>query len=159
VPGTTKIAWTSAEDDYLKSRNLSLTDPAMTKTPEARAYLDEQAARKLKAALERALAKRPPGSRPVRLVATINEVMIPSAAQRVLIGGMPTVRADIDIVDARTGAVLSTFKGAQGSQYAGQGIGGVVVDAALVAGGADDLYDRAANNYAGRFTDWLAATH
>ncbi|KMO35966.1 hypothetical protein VQ02_16380 [Methylobacterium variabile] len=149
------INWTSAEDDYLRSRNLSLTNPALVQTPEAQGYIRDLAGRRLKAALERALASRPEGVRPARVVVTLVKVDIPSAAQRILIGGSPTVRANIEIVDARTGAVLSTYSGDQGVQAAGQGVLGVVVDGALTAGGMDDLFDRAANDFARRFKRWL----
>ncbi|KMO11297.1 hypothetical protein SQ03_27485 [Methylobacterium platani JCM 14648] len=152
------INWTGAEDEYLRSRNLSLTDPALVRTPEAQGYIRDLAGRRLKAAVERALASRPDGARPARLVVTLVAADIPSAAQRILIGGSPTVRATIEIVDARTGAVLSTYSGDQGMRPAGQGVLGVVVDGALTAGGMDDQFDRAANDFARRFKAWLAAS-
>ncbi len=158
VPEATRIAWSSAEDDYLRGRGLSMTDPALTKTPEARGHLRDLAASRLRAALERVTAKRQAGDRPARLVATIHNVNIPSAAQRVLIGGQPTVKADVAIYDARTNALLTTYTGAMGTKYTGEGVTGVLVDAAFVAGGADDLYDRAARDYAAGFEDWLADT-
>ncbi|BCM83208.1 hypothetical protein [Methylobacterium indicum] len=151
------INWTSAEDDYLRSRNLSLTDPALVRTPEAQGFIRDLAARRLQAALERALAARPEGARPARLVVTLIAADIPSAAQRILIGGSPTIRATIEIVDARTGTVLTTYSGDRGIQPAGHGVIGVMVDGALTAGGMDDLYDRAANDLARRFRTWLAA--
>ncbi len=151
------INWTSAEDEYLRSRNLSLTDPALVRTPEAQGYIRDLAARRLKAALERALASRQEGVRPARLVVTLVKADMPSAAQRIIAGGHPTIRADIEVVDARTGAVLTSYAGDQGMQAAGQGVLGVVVDGALTAGGMDDQFDRAANDFARRFKNWLAA--
>lgn len=53
------VNWTDAEDAYLKSRNLSLTDPTLLQTPEAAAYIRGMAGQRLKAAIERALASRP----------------------------------------------------------------------------------------------------
>lgn len=155
VPPDAAIRWSSAEDDYLRSRKLSPTDPALAATPEARAYLRDLAARRLKRALERVIASRPEGSRPVRLVTTINRVDIPSAAQRILIGGHPTVQADIAVIDAHSGAVLTTYKGAIGTRTAGQGAM-TIVDSLMVSAGADDLFDRAANDYAEGFRSWLA---
>lgn len=149
------VNWTDAEDAYLKSRNLSLTDPTLLRTPEAAAYIRAMAGQRLKAALERALASRPEGARPARLVVTLIAADIPSAVRRVVAGGSPTIRADIEIVDARTGAVLTVYSGDQGNQSAGQGVFGVVLDGALTAGGYDDLYDRAANDLARRFKRWL----
>lgn len=151
------VNWTDAEDAYLKSRNLSLTDPSLLQTPEAAAYIRGMAGQRLKAAVERALASRLEGTRPARVVVTLIAADIPSAVRRIIAGGSPTIRANIEIVDARTGAVLTTYSGDRGSQVAGQGVLGVVVDGALSAGGFDDLFDRAANDFARRFKAWLAA--
>lgn len=60
--GGAAVNWTDAEDAYLKSRNLSLTDPTLLRTPEAAAYIRGMAGQCLKAALERALASRPKGA-------------------------------------------------------------------------------------------------
>ncbi|MGX5773277.1 hypothetical protein [Methylorubrum zatmanii] len=155
VPPQTPIRWSSAEDDYLRARGLSLTDPALAATPEARAHLRDLAASRLKRALERVIARRPQGTRPVRLVATMTQVDIPSVAQRILIGGHPTVRADIEVVDARSGAVLTTYRGAVGLRPAGQGVM-ALADSIAVSAGADDLFDRAASGYADGFEGWLA---
>jgi hypothetical protein len=156
VPPEARIDWSSAEDDYLRSRNLSQTDPALVASPDARSHLRNLAASRLKAKLDRVIAQRPPGTRPVRLVATLVHVDIPSAARRVVIGGAPTVTANIDVIDAKSGARLTTYRGGVGSKMAGQGIYGVVGDALIQSMGADDLFDRAANDYAEGFGDWLA---
>ncbi len=156
VPPEARIDWSSAEDDYLRDRKLSQTDPALTATPEARAHLRSLATARLKAKLVRVIAERPPGTRPVRLVATVLLIDIPSAARRIVIGGYPTITAHIDVIDARTGAQLTTYRGAVGRKYAGQGVGGVLGDALLQSMGADDLFDRAAEDYAEGFGNWLA---
>lgn len=158
VPETAPVEWGSAEEEYARSHGLSPNDPAVAATPAGRAFVRDSVARRLKAKLERVAALRPPGTRPVRLVATITRVDIPSAIRRAVVGGHPVVSADIDVVDARTGTVLTTYKGAIGSRPAGQGIGGVLIDAAFTAGGSDDLFDRAADDYAQGFERWLAAT-
>ena len=155
--GGAAVNWGDAEDAYLKSRNLPQTDPALVQTPEAQGFIRGMAGQRLRAALERALATRPEGARPARLVVTLIAADIPSAVRRIIIGGAPVIRANIEIVDARTGAVLTAYSGDQGMQAAGQGVLGVVVDGALTAGGFDDLFDRAANDFARRFKTWLAA--
>ena len=157
APETAKVRWSSAEDDYLKGRGLSMTDPALTKTPEARAHVHGQAAERLKAALERVVAGRIGGTREARVVATIEYVDIPSVAQRVVIGGSPSLKAELDVVDARSGAVLTRYSGALGSGIAPAGVTGVLVDSVMVAAGRDDLFDRAANDYAAGFKSWLNA--
>ncbi|AWN46680.1 hypothetical protein DK419_10445 [Methylobacterium terrae] len=151
------LNWSEGEDEYLRSRNLSLTNPALVQTPEARAAIRDRAGQRLETALERALASRPEGTRPTRLVVTLLRVDIPSAVLRVIGSGHPTIRATIEIVDARTGAVLTVYSGDYGMQIAGQGVLGVVVDGALTAGGMDDLFDRTAHDFARRFKNWLAA--
>jgi len=157
VPPEARIDWSSAEDDYLSERKLSRTDPALVATPEARAHLRNLAAARLRAKLERMIAERPAGTRPVRLVATIKDVSIPSVVKRVIIGGTPSVRADIDVIDARSGALLTTYRGATGTKYTGNGVYGVIGDGLAQAMGADDLYDRSAADYADGFGDWLKA--
>lgn len=156
IPPEARIDWSSAEDDYLRGRKLSQTDPALAATPDAQAHLRSLATARLKAKLERVIAQRPPGTRPVRLVATVILIDIPSAARRVILGGYPTITANIDVIDAKSGAQLTTYRGAVGSQYAGQGVGGVLGDALVQSMGADDLFDRAAKDYAEGFGDWLA---
>ncbi|TGE00127.1 hypothetical protein [Methylobacterium nonmethylotrophicum] len=155
--GGAAVNWGDAEAAYLQSRNLPQTDPALVRTPEAQDFIRGMAGQRLKAALERALASRPEGARPARLVVTLVAADIPSAVRRIIIGGAPMIRANIDIVDPRTGAILTAYSGDQGMQPAGQGVLGVVVDGALTAGGFDDLFDRAANDFARRFRNWLAA--
>lgn len=156
IPPETPIDWSSAEDDYLRGRKLSLTDPALVATPDTRAYLRHLATGRLKAKLDHVIAQRPAGTRPVRLVATIKQVHVPSVAKRILIGGAPFIRADIDVIDLRSGALLTTYRGGVGHKMAGQGIGGVLGDALVQSMGADDLFDRAAADYAEGFGDWLA---
>lgn len=157
VPETAPVTWGAAEEEYARAHGLSPNDPAVAATPAGRAFIRDLAARRLRARLERVTAKRPPGTRPVRLVATLTHVDIPSVIRRVTIGGNPVVSADIDIVDARTNTVLSTYKGGIGVKATGQGISGVLIDALLTAGETDDLFDRAADDYAQRFGTWLAA--
>lgn len=153
------INWSEAEDEYLRARGLSQTDPALVKTPEAQAYLRSRAGERLKAALQRVLANRPAGARPARLVITFKQVDIPSAVRRVLIGGSPRITADIAVYDARTNALLTSYSGATGAGYAADGVVGVAVDGAMTAGGLnDDLFDRAANDYAKDFGRWLSPT-
>jgi len=157
VPETAPIVWGTAEADYARANGLSPNDPAVAATPAGRAFVRDLVACRLKTKLERVLAKRPVGTRPVRLVATVTRADIPSAIRRITIGGNPTVSADIDIVDARTNAVITTYKGGIGVKTVGQGLTGILIDAAITAGETDDLFDRAADDYAQGFADWLAA--
>lgn len=87
VPETAKIGWSAMEDEYVQSRGYTVGDPAPLRTPDARSYINEQASRRLKAALERAVAERQGGTWPVRIVGTLLSADIPSAAQRIIAGG------------------------------------------------------------------------
>lgn len=157
VPESASIIWGGAEEEYARTSGLSPNDPAVAATPAGRAFIRNLTERRLRAKLERVIAARPLGTRPVRLVATVIRVSIPSAIRRLTIGGNPTVSADIDIVDARTNAVITSYKGGIGVKAVGQGLTGILIDAALTAGETDDLFDRAADQYAQGFGRWLSA--
>jgi hypothetical protein len=91
VPETAPIVWGAAEEDYARAHGLAPNDPAVAATPAGRAFVRDLTARRLRAKLELVTAKRPPGTRPVRLVATVTRVDIPSAIRRITIGGNPVV--------------------------------------------------------------------
>ena len=77
--------------------------------------------------------------------------MIASAIQRIIIGGNHEMGGDVTLTDARTGAALLSYDGQIAPSPAGQGIGGALVDAALMP----DPIDRVTDNYAIRYANWL----
>ncbi len=122
-------------------------------TPEAKAYVREKLARMLKERLDRnVLPEYRGGTRPVRLEIEIKRFHIPSALQRIALGGSPGLLATAVLRDAATGKELARDeRGA--AAYAGNGIIGVAVDQAF-----DDLEDRVIDRYAANVSEWLAGT-
>lgn len=120
-------------------------------SPEAKAYVQERAAASLRTALEQSVKPAlQGGSQPVRLEVTIKSFQVPSAVQRVIVGGVPVVAAEIELKDAQTGAVLAKRPDFVATAYAGNGIGGVLIDQAL-----DDPDQRLAVNFAETYRDWI----
>jgi len=89
--------------------------------------------------------------RPVRVEIKVKEVEIASAVQRILVGGHHRLRADVDLVDARSGVVILAFSEQGAMAQAGQGIGGVLLDKAFLG----DPIDRVIQNYATQYRNWL----
>lgn len=147
-----RILWGDGERAYAASKGQPATESdELAKTPEGQAYLRNTIATKLKGAMEKQLAGGLNGKRPVRVVVTVKAVQIASAIQRILIGGHHHMVGDVTLTDAKTGAALLSYE-AQGTMaMAGQGIGGTLVDAALMG----EPIDRVVNNYAETYSGWL----
>jgi hypothetical protein len=146
------IYWGDGERAYAASKGQPATESDnLAKTPEGQAYLRNTIATKVKTAMERNLGKSLKGTRPVRAVVTVKRVMIASAIQRIIIGGNHEMGGDVTLTDARTGAALLSYDGQTTPSAAGQGIGGALIDAALLP----DPIDRVTDNYAIRYTTWL----
>ena len=69
-------------------------------TPEGKAYVRNMLAPRIKAGVEQAMAGQLIGSRPVRIDVVVKSFAIPSAVQRILIGGHRGMVADANLVDA-----------------------------------------------------------
>jgi hypothetical protein len=145
-----QINWGDGERAFATAKGQPDSD-TLAKTPEGQAYLRNAIASKLKTAMERQLAWSLVGTRPVRLEVRITNVTVASPLQRVIVGGHHTMLADVTLVDARTGAVIVPYAGQSTTAMAGQGIGGVMLDAAMM--GAP--IDRVINNYADQYGNWL----
>lgn len=146
------IWWGDGERAFAASKGQSvLESETLAKTPEGQAYLRNTIAAKVKGAMERKVSAELAGARPVRVQVTVKSVVISSAIQRVLVGGHHSMVADVTLVDAKTGALLLPYAGQMKQAAAGQGIGGVLVDAALLP----DPIDRVADNYAETYVYWL----
>lgn len=147
-----RIWWGDGERAFaaLKERPASEAEDA-AKSEEGRAYLRNAIAGKLTQAFESNLKGALLGTRPVRLEINVKDVEIASAAQRILIGGHHRLTADVNLVDARTGAVVLAFSEQNAIAQAGQGIGGVLLDNAFLG----DPIDRVIQNYAAQYRNWL----
>lgn len=163
---TSNIWWGNAEREYAAQAEKSgaaeakpkgkLAEPEdsaalhdrLVNSPEAKAYI--------KAKLTRAITENVAsvgselkGQRPVKIVVTVHGLHIPSAAQRVVIGGNPTLFAITTLKDAKTGAELGKLDRISAAP-AGQGLIGVLVDQ-----GFDDLDQRVLAVYREQVRQWL----
>jgi len=146
------IMWGDGERAYAASKGQPATESdVLAKTPEGQAYLRNTIATKLKGAIERNVAGALLGARPVRLNVTIKSFIVASAVQRVILGGHHGMSADVSLVDAKTGVVLLPYAAQSSYTPGGQGIVGVLADAAVLP----DPLDRVVNDYAGQYAGWL----
>ena len=123
----------------------------LIKSPEGQAYLRERVTKRLAGALDNKVkAQMNSGTRAVVLDVTVHSFVIPSAIQRVLIGGAPTISASAVLKDAKTGEVLAQRPNMLAAAFAGNGWGGVLVDQVM-----DDLDVRVVDNYAEQYRQWL----
>jgi hypothetical protein len=173
VASDARVVWANAEDEFVKSRQAGqgsqskpkaveagLTSSGSTSeaqlaeiaaSPEAQAFVRTKAAASLRDALAKTLKPElQHGTRVVRLEVTLHLFDVPSAVRRVVVGGMPTIIASADLVDATTGTVLATRPNFAAMAYAGNGWLGVAIDQAM-----DDLDVRLTNQYAATYRDWL----
>ncbi len=150
-PGA-RIWWGDGERAYAASKGQNvLQAEEAAKSEEGQAYIRNAIATRLSQAFEKNLRPELTGARPVRVEIKVKEVEIASAIQRILIGGHHRLRADVDLVDARSGAVVLAFSDQGAMARAGQGVGGVLLDNAFLG----DPIDRVIQNYASQYRNWL----
>lgn len=154
-PPAAAIRWYDGEIAYASTKGVGMLEAsAAAATPEGQAYLQNAVAGKVRVAFERELAGSLKGTRPVKVQVTMRGVTMISALQRALIGGGEhAIVADVTVLDAKTGAVLSSHPSLKGSSTAGGGVVGLAVDAAII--GAP--IDRVVSNLASSYRVWLVA--
>jgi hypothetical protein len=133
-------------------------DPAVTPPPavppeDINRRVQETVLRNMESAVRGQLPVLPDAKRPARIVVTVTAVQIPSAVQRILFGGAPELQASAVVTDAKTNAVLATYPVSRATAYAGQGIGGTLIDRAIT--GQTNQYDRVADAWSGSFRRWF----
>lgn len=149
------IQWEDGIRAYATSKAITDDEVATaTNTPEGKAYVRNLLAPRIKSGVERAMAGQLNGTRPVRLEVVVQSFTISSAVQRILIGGGHGMVADANLVDARTGAIITTHPKLVATLLAGQGILGTAVEAAMTNGGQTTL-DRVVDRYGTSYRDWL----
>lgn len=154
APGA-KIWWGDGERAFAASKGLSAQESdKVANTSEGKAYLRGQIASKIKAAMDRNFEGKLNGTRPVRVEVVVQAVVIPSVAQRVIIGGTHTLNGDVNLVDARTGAVLLSHPGHTAFAPTGNGLVGVVVDGVI----GDDPMNRVTNEFARLYRMWVLSS-
>ena len=86
---------------------------------------------KVKAAVERQFAPRFKGTTPVRIEVTVKRVRITSEVQTVFLAPQG-MTVDITMVDPRTKAVLLTYDAQSSPAGGGGGVGGLILDRAML---------------------------
>jgi hypothetical protein len=112
-------------------------------------------AQRIKAGVEQAMAGQLAGTRPVRLDIVVKRFDLPSAVQRVLIGGQRGMTADANLVDARTGAVIIAYPNLNAFLFTGQGITGTIVQAAIDNSDKQTPADKVIARYGETYRVWL----
>lgn len=152
ISDTTTLWWGDGDRAFARSKGLSENDSEeLSKTPEARAFIAKAATAKIGAALEQTLKPVLAGQRPVKVVVHLRKLYVASIIQRIVVGGQHEMVADVALVDAKTGATILAYPEFRAAALAGQGIGGTLIDAAVLA----DPIDRLTQNFATSYRDWL----
>ncbi len=126
------------------SRYLELVD-----SPAAKAYARAGLTKLIKDSLAKSVLPKFKGQRAAVLEITVHNFFIPSAVQRVVLGGSPTLSALRVLKDAKSGKVLAKLD--QGAAaIAGQGVLGVALDQAF-----SDLENRVMAIFAEQTLAWL----
>ncbi len=167
------VLWGNAEHEYVVAQRAapaarkakpietgSLGDPAnsdaaeataLANSAEGKAFVRAKVVERLKGAVGEAFKGRlEAGTRAVKLEVVVTGFFVPSAIQRVVLGGAPGLTARVVLRDAVTGAELAARDNFGANAYAGNGIGGVLIDQAL-----EDLDVRLARNFAVDYRRWL----
>jgi len=146
VTATNKLPLEQIADLRIGEVSVSFADGAQV-APDLRSVVGP----KLKSAMERELTPRLKGSNPVRVEVHVRSITVASDAQRILVGGHHGMTADVTLVDLRTKSVLVTYPEQSVFAPAGQGVGGALLDRALLA----DPVDRISANFAFKYGEWL----
>ena len=150
------VQWEDGIRAYAAAK--SIPDDELTaaaNTPEGKAYVQNLLAPQIKSAVELAMGGALVGTRPVRLEIVVKNFAIAGAVQRVLVGGGRGMMADANLVDARTGALIISHPDLQALLYAGQGIAGTIVQAAIDSAATKSVAQQVADQYGKNYRDWL----
>jgi lysozyme family protein len=124
-------------------------------TPEGNAFVQNMLAPRIKAEIEKVMAGQLNGTRSVRLDVTVKTFALASAVQRILIGGGRGMIADANLVDARTGAVIIANHDLRAVLFAGEGIVGTAVQAAIDSSSTQNVVEKLVDRYGESYRDWL----
>ena len=127
----------------------------IARTPEAKAYVHNALAARVKAGVERAMAGTLVGRRPVRLEVTVRNFEIAGPLMSILIGGGRGMMADATLLDARTGAVIITSPKESVALPAGSGLLGTAVQAAIDSSSDQSVTDKIIATFGQDYRRWL----
>ena len=150
------VQWEDGIRAYATSK--AITDDQIataTNTPEGKAYVQAMLAPVIKTGVTKSLNGQLIGTRPVRLDVVVKSFAVASAVQRILIGGGRGMIADANLVDARTGAVIVAYPQLFAATYAGQGIVGTAVQAAIDNASEQSVAEKLAYRYGEIYKRWL----
>lgn len=168
-----EIAWGNAEHEFVVNQRAasaprtqrpietgSIGDPAaadaaetaeLVNSPEGKVFVRGRIVDRIEGAVAEAFKGRmEAGARPVRLEITVTAFYVPSAIQRVVVGGQPGMAARVVLRDAAAGAELAVREKLVAAAFVGNGIGGVLIDRTM-----EDHDVRLARNFAVGYRDWL----
>jgi hypothetical protein len=126
---------------------------AATDTEEAKAWARNHLQARVKTAMEMQLWEALRGQRPVRAEVVVKGFQLSSAVQRVVVGGDYRMLADVTLVDAKSGAVITAYPEMLHVVAALNGWAGVIVQAAYDASNSPG--DRVVNGFAEKYKAWL----
>lgn len=127
----------------------------IARTPEAKAYVQNALAARVKAGVEKVMAGTLVGRRPVRLEVTVRRFEIAGPLMSILIGGGRGMVADATLVDARTGAVIIASPKESVALPAGSGILGTAVQAAIDSSSDQSVTDKIIATFGRDYRRWL----
>jgi hypothetical protein len=150
------VQWEDGIRAYATSKAITDDQIAVaTNTPEGKAYVQAMLAPVIKTGVTKSLNGQLIGTRPVRLEVVVKSFALSSAVQRILIGGGRGMVADATLVDARTGAVIVAYPQLIAASYAGQGIVGTAVQAAIDNASEQSVAEKLAYRYGEIYKRWL----
>jgi hypothetical protein len=149
------VRWDDGIRAYALSKGIIDNSAVPAYTPEGRAYIRALLAPRIKAGVEQAMAGELNGTRPVRLELVVHQFTIVPAVQQIVLGGDHEMRADANLVDARTGAIIiaNPKLGAVIARGRG-GLIGAVAEGAFTNGGETTI-ERLADIYGKTYRNWL----
>jgi hypothetical protein len=150
------VQWEDGIRAYATSKAIPDDQIAVaTNTPEGKAYVQTMLAPVIKTGVTKSLNGQFNGARPVRLEVVVKSFAVASAVQRILIGGGRGMIADATLVDAKTGAVIVAYPQLFAATYAGQGIVGTAVQAAIDNASEQSVAEKLAYRYGEIYKRWL----
>jgi len=150
------VQWEDGIRAYATAKAISDDQIATaTNTPEGNAYVRTMLAPVIQTGVSKSMAGQLVGSRPVRLDVVVKSFALSSAVQRILIGGGRGMVADANLVDARTGAIIIAYPNLVAASYAGQGIVGTAVQAAIDSSSDQSVAEKLASRYGNIYRNWL----
>jgi len=127
----------------------------IARTPEAKDYVHNALAARVKAGVERVMAGSLIGRRPVRLDVNVRSFEIAGPLMSILVGGGRGMTADATLVDTRTGAVIISSPKESVALPAGSGLLGAAVQAAIDSSSDQSVTDKVIATFGQDYRKWL----